>query len=249
MLGAACGSFLNVCIYRFPLGQSVLQPGSHCPHCKTPIRWIDNIPLVSFVLLRARCRQCREKISWRYFLVELASAGMWPLLWHRFGPSPFFAAGIILCSILLAITVTDFETGIIPDAFTFPGMAAGLILSAAFPVLQGRTIWLDGLVQSGLGLAMGGALLLAIGWFGTVIFRKESMGGGDIKLLAMIGSFLGIKMTAFVFLFSPLLSMPLALYMKFFRKAETIPFGPFLALSAFLFFVFGDWVARFWRLF
>ena len=235
---------MNVCIARLPRGESVVRPASHCPHCKAPIAWHDNIPLASFLALGARCRHCREKISWRYFFVELVSGGLWLFFWNRFGFSWPFAAGVLLGSILLAVSMTDFETGFIPDALTLPGIAAGLVLSALDPAMHHEVFWYRGFMQSGVGLAAGGAILLATGWLGNLIFRKESMGGGDVKLLAMIGAFLGAKETVWVFFLSPVVALPFALYMKFFRKAETIPYGPFLALTGAGFFIYGDWITK-----
>ncbi|OGW82777.1 MAG: hypothetical protein A2Z83_05305 [Omnitrophica bacterium GWA2_52_8] len=243
-LGAVFGSFLNVCIHRVPKGESVVKPGSRCPECLKPIRWFDNIPVLSFLALRGQCRNCGVKISPRYFLVELSSGGFWLGLWKLYGFSGFSAAGVILFSILLVVSATDFETGFIPDKLTFPGMAAGFLLSALFPALQGESLWYRGELKSLLGFVAGGGILLAIGFFGNWIFKKESMGGGDIKLIAMLGAFLGVEKVLLVFLFAPLAAIPFALYMKFARKAETIPFGPFLALAGALLFVYGDWIGK-----
>ncbi len=243
-LGAVFGSFLNVCIHRIPKEESIVRPASHCPACQQGIAWQDNIPLVSFLWLRCRCRNCRAKISPRYFLVELFSGGLWLWLWKLYGLSGFFIAGVLLFSILLVVSATDFETGLIPDKLTFPGMAAGILLSVFFPALQKENLWYWGGLKSLLGLATGGGILLGIGFFGNWVFKKESMGGGDIKLIAMLGAFLGIEKTLLVFLFAPLMAIPFALYMKFARKAETIPFGPFLALAGALLFVYGDWIGR-----
>ncbi len=238
-LGLVFGSFLNVCIYRFPREESIVRPGSHCPHCRTPIAWQDNIPLVSFILLGGKCRHCRARISFRYFLTELASGGLWAGLWFYYGFGVFFAAGVVFLSILLAVSFTDLETGYIPDALTLPGMAAGILLSALFPVLQGSHGWSRGLLQSLAGLLAGGGSLYLIGMIGDKVFRKESMGGGDIKLLALIGSFIGLQKVILVLFFAPVLALPVALGAKLFRKAETIPFGPYLALAGAVFYLWG----------
>jgi len=218
----------------------VVSPASHCPNCQKPIVWYDNIPLLSFVLLRAKCRYCAQKISPRYFFVELANGVIWLWLWHLYGASVQFFAAAVLFSILFAVTITDFETGFIPDLLTFPGIAAGLIFSAFSPMLQNESVWFMGLGKSFLGLLVGGGTLLLIGWLGNFIFKKDSMGGGDIKLLAMIGAFIGMQKIILVFLLAPMAAMPFALYTKFFRKAETIPYGPFLALVGAIFFVYGN---------
>lgn len=244
VIGAIFGSFLNVCIHRIPKEESIVSPPSHCPGCRQGIAWSDNVPLASFLFLRGKCRNCGIKIPARYFFVELLSAGFWLGLWQLYGLSGFFAAGVVLFSILTVVSATDLETGFIPDKLTFPGMAVGLGLSAIFPALQRESVWYWGGVQSLLGLAAGGGLLLAIGIFGTWVFKKESMGGGDIKLIAMLGAFLGIEKALLVFLFAPFMAIPFALYMKFAHKAETIPFGPFLALAGALLFVYGDWIGK-----
>ena len=245
VVGAAVGSFLNVCIHRLPQGLSIVKPASRCPHCTKPIRWYDNIPLLSYLMLRGRCRECSARISFRYFFVELAAGLLWLVLWIFYGAALFFFAGVVLFSILLAIGVTDLETGLIPDKLTFSGMIAGLALSALWPVLQKETLWYRGLEASALGLLGGGAILFGVGLLGNVIFKKESMGGGDIKLLAMLGAFLGLKSVFYVFILSPIVSLPFALYMKFFRRAETIPYGPFLAFTGAAFFIFGEEIESF----
>jgi len=243
IFGLVFGSFLNVCIHRMPREESIVKPGSHCPECKSPVRWFDNVPLVSYFALGGRCRHCREKISPRYFLVEFASGLLWVALWLRYGFSPFFFIAVFLISVLLAISASDLETGLIPDKLTLPGMGAGLLAGALFPALHARVTWFEGLTVSGLGLLAGGGSLLLIGLLGNALFKKESMGGGDIKLLAMLGSFLGMKKVFLVLLFGPMAALPFAVYAKFFRKAETIPFGPYLAVTGALMFLFGDEIA------
>lgn len=238
--GLLVGSFLNVCIVRFPKGESVITPGSHCVHCGKSIAWYDNIPLLSYLILSGKCRNCKKKISFRYFLVELLSGLMWFLLWDCFGISPLFVAGVVLYSILLAVAVTDLETGIIPDKLTLPGMFLGLAISTIMPLVQNEVLWYRGLMQSALGFLAGGGILLVTGFLGNWIFKKEAMGGGDIKLLAMIGAFLGLNDVVLVFLFSPVIAVPFALYAKTVHKSETIPFGPFLALTGAVFFIFGE---------
>lgn len=240
VLGLMVGSFLNVCSYRLPRGESVVFPGSHCPGCGKSVMWYDNIPLISYLALGGKCRRCKAGISIRYFFGELSNGLLWLGLWILYGSSIQFLAGIILFSILLTITVTDFETGLIPDKMTFPGLGAGLILSAVFPQLQARDVWYFGIMDSLLGLLAGGGVLILTGWLGNLIFRKESMGGGDVKLLAMIGTFLGWEKAVLVFMFAPLTAIFFALYMKYFKKSETIPFGPFLALTGAVFFTHGD---------
>lgn len=230
-LGICVGSFLNVCISRFPKDESIVTPGSHCPHCGKKIVWYDNIPLASFILLRGRCRACGKGIAVRYFLVELATGILWVYAWREWGLSAAFGVAILAGSILIGITATDFETGYIPNRFTYFGMICGLAFSMIFPAIHGKAVWHEGLLQSLGGLAGGGGILFLVGWLGSVIFRKDAMGGGDIKLLAMLGAFLGVKKALLIFFVSPFPAIPLALYAKFVKKEETIPFGPFLAIA------------------
>ncbi len=245
IFGACIGSFLNVCIHRMPLDKSIAFPGSHCPKCEKPIAAYDNIPVLSYFLLGGKCRACKVKISPRYFMIELINAAGWLLLWKMFGLSPVFAAGVFLFSVLLAVTVTDLETGLIPDKLSFPGMLAGIIFSTVWPVLHGQTVWYHGTLQSVLGLLAGGGILYGVGMLGNAVFRKESMGGGDIKLLAMMGAFLGFKKVMLVFLISPFPALPFALFARWFRKEETIPFGPFLAAAGLAVFLYGDFLIDF----
>ncbi len=223
-----------------PLNESIVFPGSRCPHCAKPIAWHDNLPVLSWVFLRGRCRACAKPISIRYWLVELISGLIWAGLWYRLGWTAQLIAGITLMMILLAVLMTDIETGLIPDLLTLPGIVAGIVLSAAAPGLLGENVWWQGLIQSAIGLVAGGGLLWFTGWLGELIFRKESMGGGDIKLMAMLGTFLGVTKIVFVFFIAPVLALPVALFARYVLKSETIPFGPYLALAGALLFLFGD---------
>lgn len=231
VLGAVTGSFLNVCIYRMPRELSIVRPRSFCPACRAMIPWYRNIPLLSYWLLGGRCAVCKKKISVRYFLVELMSALLWLFLWREAGFSLEFTAGIIFSSTLLVVIMTDFETGLIPDQFMFFGMAAGLLLSLVGYGYFTQPFWHQRLLGSLLGLLAGGGILFVTGWLGTLVFRKESMGGGDIKFLAMMGSFLGVTNVLLVFLLAPFPALPFALWQRFVKKEETIPYGPFLALA------------------
>ncbi len=244
LFGLAFGSFLNVCISRIPKEESVVRPPSHCMSCGKTIFWYDNIPVVSYLLLKGKCRQCGKAIPLRYPAVEVFSGLIWFFLWKLFGLSPHFAGGVVLYSILLAVSMTDWETGYIPDLLTLPGMVFGLILSVIAPAMREQSVWYHGLLDSFLGLLAGGGILLATGLLGSLIFRKDAMGGGDIKLLAMIGAFVGWKQVIFVYLFSPILAVPFALYAKWTSRAETIPYGPYLALTGAVFFIYGNQIMQ-----
>ncbi|MSR77851.1 MAG: prepilin peptidase [Candidatus Omnitrophica bacterium] len=241
ILGICIGSFLNVCIHRIPREESVVQGRSKCTQCGKQIAWYDNFPMVSYLVLRAKCRSCGKRFSFRYFLVEFLTGFLWLYLWKLCGPSPLFGAGIVLFSILVSVTFTDLETGYIPDKLTLPGMLVGLGFSAVFPSLLQQTFWAQGLMRSCVGLLAGGGILLLLGLAGNFIFKKETMGGGDIKLLAMLGAFLGIGKVLFVFFMAPMLSVPFALYTKLIKKEETMPFGPFIAAAGALAFIYGDY--------
>lgn len=243
--GLIIGSFLNVCIYRMPREESVVNPGSHCTACGKAVAWHDNIPLLSWLLLGAKCRYCKEKISPRYIAVEFLCGILWLGLWKVYGISPMFGAGVVLLSILLAVTLIDFETGLIPDKLSYPGIVLGLVISTLAPEIHGQSTPLQGLAASGLGVLAGGGILYLTAVIGDFIFKKDTMGGGDVKLLAMIGAFLGVKKAVFVFFLAPLPALPLALYSKYIKKTETIPYGPFLAVTAAVFFSAGDKILSF----
>lgn len=231
VFGLIAGSFLNVCIYRLPRDQSVVYPGSACPACGHAIQWRDNIPVLSFLILRGRCRQCRAAISPRYAAVELLNGFFWFFLWQHQGSVLEFAFSALLFSILLAIFFADFETGLIPDELSLGGLAAGLVFAALLPERFGAQDWKAALMASGVAALAGGGLLYLTGLLGQLLFRKESMGLGDVKLLAMLGAFMGSPGVFFIFLIAPILALPVALFERMVRKEETIPFGPYLALA------------------
>jgi leader peptidase (prepilin peptidase)/N-methyltransferase len=232
-LFAICiGSFLNVCIYRMGREQSVVRPSSHCPSCKHPIRWHDNIPLISYVLLRGRCRDCRKPISPRYFLVELLAGILFLLLFRRFGFSPSFFVFAALVAGLIVATFVDFDFQIIPDEISVGGLGVGLIVSIIFPQIHGMPSHLLGLRESLLGIVVGGGTLWVLGVVGDFIFKKESMGGGDIKLLAMVGAFLGWKAALLCVPLASVFGAVVGVIIKLRTKESVIAFGPYLSLAA-----------------
>jgi leader peptidase (prepilin peptidase)/N-methyltransferase len=229
VLGLIIGSFCNVVIYRLPLGQSIIAPGSHCRVCSAPILPWDNIPVLSYLLLRGSCRVCKEPISLRYPSVELVSGVLYVLLWFKFGFSIPFAIYAALASTLLTVALIDYDHKIIPNIITLPGMVIGLGLSTwALPIT---------LVDSLLGLLLGGGLFYLIAFL-----TKGGMGGGDIKLVAMIGCFLGWPGALFTIfsgaLLGSLVGITLMLLGRKGRK-DKVPFGPFLSCSAILFILTG----------
>ena len=183
LVGLAFGSFLNVCIVRLPHDGSLLRPPSSCPRCRARIAWYDNIPVVSWLLLRGRCRHCGESISAQYPLIELLVGVLWAGAALAWGPTLHALAGAVFGTILLGITVTDARHMLIPDEFTWGGLVLGLAMA-----LAGGG---PALVQALLGAAAGFALLYAIAAIGEWVFKEEAMGGGDIKMMAMVGAFVG----------------------------------------------------------
>jgi len=231
LLGAAIGSFLNVCISRLPAGESVVKPRSRCPACGEMICWYDNIPVVSWLALRARCRHCREPISWQYPAVELATLVIWVGMAWLYGPTTRGLVGAILFTFLLAIAVTDALHYLIPDPLSIGGLAAGLAASL-FPGPPTPLLSLS-------GAALGFTLLFLVGWLGERAFKKPAMGGGDMKMMAMVGAFLGpigALMTIFLgALTGSVIFGPISL-----KTGKLVPFGVFLALGAGVTFIFGD---------
>lgn len=229
ILGALIGSFLNVCIFRLPRGESIAWPGSHCPLCAHPIEFYDNIPLLSYLWLGGRCRACRAPISIRYPLVEATNAlGYLTILWS-FGPSWTAALYALLFSALVVVTGTDLTHKMIPNVITLPGIAVGL--------LGAVTVLPVGVINSVLGLAVGGGILWLLAWLSPYLFGKEGMGGGDIKLLAMIGAFLGWKPALLTIMIGSLTGSIIGISLialRIIKRDDYIPFGPFLVLGALL---------------
>jgi leader peptidase (prepilin peptidase)/N-methyltransferase len=235
IFGAVVGSFLNVCIFRMPAKTSIIKPLSQCPHCHHPIRFYDNIPLISYILLIGKCRDCGGKISWRYPLVELITALLSLFLFLKFGLTLTFLGVFIFTAVLIVITFIDLDHQIIPDALTLPGIPIFFLL-AIFVV---NVPWLEALI----GLLIGGGVLFAIAFFYQLITKREGMGGGDIKLLAMIGAFLGWKSLIFILLFSSFSGAIVGIAAMFIQKQDmkyAIPFGPFLSAAAVAYFFWGD---------
>lgn len=227
LVGAFVGSFLNVCVHRLPRRESVVRPASRCPSCAAPIAPYDNVPLVSYLLLKGRCRACHAPISMRYPLIELINGvGYGVILWW-FGADWPAAVYAVLFSALLVITCIDLAHQLIPDAITLPGIALGLLCAA--------TILPVGLLDSVLGIGLGGGILWALARISPYLFGKEGMGGGDIKLLAMIGAFLGWKPTVLTIMVGAVVGSVVGVGLilcKVLRRDQYLPFGPFLALGA-----------------
>lgn len=234
VFGAMVGSFLNVCIYRLPKGESVVFPPSHCPNCDYRIRFYDNIPVISYLLLGGKCRSCKSRISPQYPVVELINGLLTLFLFIKFGPTWTFLFLFLFCSALVVITFIDLEHQIIPDLISLPGIVIGFAASFFLPWLG----WKNSLV----GILIGGGCLLIIAYGYQFLTKKEGMGGGDIKLLAMMGAFLGWRSVPFIIFVSSLVGSIIGITLMLVQKKDAklaIPFGPFLAFGAILYIFFG----------
>jgi leader peptidase (prepilin peptidase)/N-methyltransferase len=227
VLGLMIGSFLNVCIARLPTGDSIVSPGSRCPRCKTSIAWHDNIPVLSYMLLSGRCRRCGQPISIKYPLVELVTAAAFVLQGVFIGPDiPLLIVRLIFTAFLIVLFGTDLETMRLPNVITYPGIVIGLVASSFLP---------PGIVSSAIGAAIGAAIPWAIRWVWYRARGVEAMGLGDVKMLAMIGAFLGWKQVWVVLFLGSLTGAVVGLAVIKMRgrsMASRIPFGTFLALAA-----------------
>ena len=243
ILGAIVGSFLNVCIGRIPNGESIVNPPSHCPKCKIPISFYDNIPLLSYWILRGRCRSCGEKISPRYFVVELLMAGLSLALFDRFGFGFVYFVTFILVAALIVISFVDLDVRIVPDVISLPGIVVGLSLSViGYFIVDGSSL-IPSPVSSVIGILAGGGFLLATAWIYKKITGVEGMGGGDIKLLAMIGAFLGWPSIPIALFFASLVGSIVGIGCMLLTGAGrklALPFAPFLCSGALLFIFFGE---------
>jgi leader peptidase (prepilin peptidase)/N-methyltransferase len=235
VFGALIGSFLNVCISRLPKGESIVTPGSHCPQCNNAIRFYDNIPVISYLLLRGKCRHCRKGISVQYPIVEAVTALLSFLILTKFGPSLSYVYYFAFVAALLVMTVIDLYHQIIPDVISLPGIVVGVLGSLVVPEIT--------FLNSLIGTFVGGGSLFAVATLYQWFFKREGMGGGDVKLLAMIGAFLGWQMVILTILLSSLIGSivgigVIVLKGKDFKYA--IPFGPFLSLGAVIALFYGQ---------
>ncbi len=250
IFGAVAGSFLNVCILRIPNGESIIHPPSRCPKCKATIAFYDNIPLLSYLLLGGRCRGCRERISTRYFMVELLMASLAVALYSQFGLGLAFVVGFVFVAALIVISFIDLDVRIVPDVISLPGIVVGLFFS-----IIGRYLISDPLelvptpVSALIGVVGGGGFLLAVAWLYERFTGVEGMGGGDVKLLAMIGAFLGWPSIPLTLFFSSLGGSVIGLILMLRKGVDgkyALPFAPFLCLGALLHLFFGKQVILFY---
>ncbi len=235
VFGLVFGSFANVVIYRLPKGKSIVKPGSRCTSCGKDILWYDNIPLVSYLLLRGKCRFCKKQFSARYFLVELLTGLLFLFIYMKFGLGVNFLVYVLFAFCMLLMGFIDIDTYLISDVIVLPGIVLGLAFSAAFPGMHYGLTRGEGVLYSLTGILLGGGILLFLGMVGKLLFRKDAMGGGDVKLLAMIGAFLGWKSVFMTVFFASLFGSIISLTLIALKKKtmeDYVPFGPYLGLGA-----------------
>jgi leader peptidase (prepilin peptidase)/N-methyltransferase len=240
LVGLALGSFLNVVITRLPQGEAVCCGRSRCPQCRRPLLWYDNIPLLSYVWLRGRCRSCGATIPWRYPLVELAAGLLVLALWRTFPDKLLLLAYGPFCLALVALTAIDLEHRLLPDVITIPGILLGVLLSLVLPHLS--------FLESATGALGGGGLFFGIAWLYEKLAGRRGLGGGDMKLLAMIGAFLGVEALPLVIVISAGLGALTGLILILGQapgqrhrwRTISLPYGPFLAAGAWCYLFWGE---------
>jgi leader peptidase (prepilin peptidase)/N-methyltransferase len=249
VFGLLIGSFLNVCIVRWPAMESVVKPRSRCPQCGNLIAWYDNVPVVSWLILRAKCRHCTLPIPWRYPLIELATGCIWFAAAWKYGDQLEALRAAVFGTLLLGIAVTDAREYIIPDEFSIGGTAIGILFAFAFKV-PGLAPDVHSLpwMQALLGAVAGFVLLWIVAFVGTKAFGKDAMGGGDIKMMAMIGAFLGWQGVLLTLFLGAVSGTLVFLPLKLAGRDKLVPFGIFLALGAAACWIAGpalvDWYVR-----
>ena len=234
IVGLCIGSFLNVCIHRLPLKQSVVHPGSRCPDCGYALRWYDNVPVLSYAMLRGRCRSCSRPISAQYPVIEIVTAAIFVVHWYVFGPTVMLPVRLIFACALIVLFMIDLEHQILPDVITLPGIVAGVIFSFFLP---------PGPLMSVLGVVAGGGLLWGIAEAWYRLRKVDAMGFGDVKMLAMVGAWLGVKMVLLTFVVSSMLGGLVGAVLIGSRRADMatrVPFGTILAVGALIASLYGE---------
>jgi leader peptidase (prepilin peptidase)/N-methyltransferase len=241
-LGLCFGSFANVLIWRLPRNQSIVKPRSRCPGCGNLLKWYHNIPVFSWLVLRGKCGFCRTKISWVYPVVELITAALFAAFYARYGVSWTTLGFWYMSLTLVAVFFIDLEHQIIPNKLTYPGVFVGFATS----VVSSHLPW----HQSLLGIAVGAGIFVGVAVLGRFLFKKESMGGGDVKLAAMLGAFLGVGRILLVFVLSAAIGLVISLVAmavsEKIRRERIIPFGPFIALATLVVAFYGEAIVSFY---
>jgi leader peptidase (prepilin peptidase)/N-methyltransferase len=240
LIGLIIGSFLNVCIYRIPRHKSIINPSrSFCPNCLKPIKAFDNIPVLSYILLGGKCRNCKTRISWQYPFVELLTGILFLLLFLKFGLSVAFLRNIIFFALLIIATFTDFSHRVIPNVISIPGIILGLVLNLGAELNSASPNFKNAV----LGALIGAGILWVFRQAGLIVKKQEMMGWGDIKLAGMIGAFLGIAngvLALFLGVFLGVVIWTILILLKIKNRKEYIPFGAFLALGSVITVFFGS---------
>jgi leader peptidase (prepilin peptidase)/N-methyltransferase len=234
MLGLSVGSFLNVCIYRLPRRESLVRPPSRCPRCERPLRWFDNIPVLSWLVLGGRCRRCQAPISVQYPIIEMLTAILVVGIVAVTPPGPLLASRLVLGTVLIVLFMIDLEHQILPNAITLSGIVIGFLFSLIAP---------PGPLGSILGIALGAGVLYTIATGYYLLRREEGMGMGDVKMLAMIGAFLGWKAVLLTLVLSSFAGAIVGVGLLAFSRGGmryALPFGTFLALGALVAMLAGD---------
>lgn len=234
LLGLAVGSFLNVCIYRLPRRQSLASPPSRCPQCGYQLRWYDNIPVVSYALLGGRCRSCRKRVSIQYPIVELITMALFVLHYVVFDWTPLLAVRLLFACALVVLFAIDLEHQILPDRITLPGIVIGLLAALALP---------PGILSALAGAVAGGGILFLIAEAWSRLRKVEAMGFGDVKMLAMVGAFLGLKAVILTFVLSSFIggiSGAILIATGRSSMAGKVPFGTFIAIAALIASLWGE---------
>ena len=235
IIGSMLGSFLNVLIYRLPRSESIVTPRSHCTECGAPVRFYDNIPVISYLILQGRCRNCRAGISLQYPLVEAGCAALAVAAYLNGESLALFIADTVFLILLLGIAVTDLRSYHIPDTFSLGGLVLGLV----FSFLPGGVSPLESVI----GLLIGGGSLYLVGLIGELVLRREAMGGGDVKMMAMVGAFIGWPGVLFTIFVGSIAGSIIFGWINYVLKREKlVPFGIFLALGAGIYVFFGQWL-------
>jgi leader peptidase (prepilin peptidase) / N-methyltransferase len=238
LLGLAVGSFLNVCIHRLPERTSVVSPGSRCPGCGYELRWYDNIPVVSYALLGGRCRSCRSRISIRYPIIEIITMAVFLAHYRVIGPDIILVPRLFFACLLIVLFAIDLEHHLLPNAITLPGIVVGLLFSLLLP---------PGIISAAIGTLIGGGTLWLIGEAYYRYSGQEGMGGGDVKMLAMIGAFLGWKLAIVTLVFSSIAGALIGMLVLAIRRGGlkyALPYGTFLALGALVASLYGDQIVE-----
>jgi leader peptidase (prepilin peptidase)/N-methyltransferase len=236
VIGLCVGSFLNVVIVRFPKKESIVTPPSHCPYCNNRIAVYDNIPLLSFLLLRGRCRNCKKRISFQYPTIELIAGIVLPLTLYLFGFGLKFFQTFIFLYLLIPLFMIDLRHRLVPDKITIPGIVIGFGFSFFLPDME----WYTSLI----GIVVGGLILLIVSLVGKWVFKKEAMGMGDVLIFMLVGAFVGWRGVILTLLIASLLGSIIGsiVVMRRQKKDTTIPFGPFITVASVITFFFGDYL-------